>query len=273
MSQFGTMTKPLHAGLAAASAVQAALFSKAGITAGSDTLHGPTGMGTLMVGQDVEELREGMKGKIEHGQTVTFAANDIGLPLHIEEYGLKVKRFPNCGSIHRALDGLLELREKHGFTASNVQKILVRAPAAHLRNLMYERPKNSMEAKFSLEYSLAAGLLKGSVGLEEYEEDNISNPEITELLPLIHKEYVEKLETDFYTQVHVTLDSGETVSTEVAMPVGSTALPLSDQQLWDKFDACVQSYMNEKNKNDIKTRLNNLIKEPNISLMMSSMAK
>ncbi|UTW55166.1 MmgE/PrpD family protein [Kordiimonas sp. SCSIO 12610] len=269
MSQFGTMTKPLHSGLAAAGAVQAALFAKAGITAGTDTLHGTTGMGTLMVGQDVEELREGMKGKAEHGQTVTFATTDIGNPLQIEEYGLKVKRFPNCGSIHRALDGLLALKAEHKFDKNNVKEIFVRAPAAHLRNLMYEKPQNSMEAKFSLEFSLAAGLLNGNVGLKDYAESNISNPEILELLPLIRKEYVEKLETDFYTQVHVTLDNGETVSTEVAMPVGSTARPLSNEQLWDKFDACVEGYLDKQIKSTVKKKLEHLADENDISSLMA----
>jgi 2-methylcitrate dehydratase PrpD len=268
MSQFGTMTKPLHSGLAAAGAVQAALFAKEGITAGSDTLHGPTGMGTLMVGPDVEQIREDMKDKAEHGQTTSFATENIGTPLHIEEYGLKVKRFPNCGSVHRALDGLLELREKYGFTADTVSNILVRAPAAHLQNLMYERPQNSMQAKFSLEFSLAAGLLNGNVGLEDYAEANILNPHITALLPLIRKDYVEALETDFYTQVHVTLTDGQTVSTAVAMPVGSTARPMSDQQLWDKFSACVHQYMGKSNQSKVKERLNSLQSEANIASLM-----
>ena len=85
MSQFGTMTKPLHAGFAAAGAVKAALFAEAGITAGDQTLHGSNGMGTLMVGQDVEDLRASMVGKAEHGQTVTFATDDIGLTLLFKE--------------------------------------------------------------------------------------------------------------------------------------------------------------------------------------------
>ena len=80
MSQFGTMTKPLHAGFAASGAVKAALFAQAGITAGDQTLHGGHGMGTLMVGQDVERLRASMVGKVEHGQTVTFATEDIAHP-------------------------------------------------------------------------------------------------------------------------------------------------------------------------------------------------
>ena len=256
MSQFGTMTKPLHAGLAAAGAVQAAELAEAGITAGKDTLHAPNGMGTLMVGQDVAELRDFMKDRDEYGQKVDFPVRDIGKPLMIEKYGLKVKRFPNCGSVHRSLDALLELRETHDLCADDVTDIFVRAPAAHLRNLMYDRPKNSMEAKFSLEYGLAVGLLKGSAGLGDYAEEVITaDPVVNKLLPLVRKEYVEKLESDFPTEVHLTLKGGSVVSTSVKMPVGSSSAPLSEEQLIQKFDACAANTITPAQGDRIKTSI------------------
>jgi len=272
MSQFGTMTKPLHAGLAAAGAVNAALFAEAGITDGDQTLHGSNGMGTLMVGQDVESLRASMVGKAEYGQTVTFATKDIGLPLMIEEFGLKVKRFPNCGSVHRSLDGLLELREKHGFTADTVREIYVRAPVSHLRNLMYDRPINSMQAKFSLEYSMAVGLLRGEAGLAEYAEDTIMNADIQALLPITRKEYVEKMESEFPTEVKVTLKNGSTLKTSVSMPVGSTASPLTGKQLIAKFDACTKNYMPAKTLLSIKNMLENLGNNQSIKSLMASLS-
>ena len=239
MSQFGTMAKPLHAGLAARGGVEAALFAEAGITAGALTLHGPHGMGTLMVGPDVAELRDRMKGTDEHGQTMTFDPHTVAVPLMIEKYGLKVKRFPNCGSVHRALDGLLALKAAHGFTARDVAKILVRAPAAHLRNLMYTRPTTPAEAKFSLEYGLAVGLMTGNNALADYTPDAVARPDVAALLPLIVREPVEKLESEFATEVHVTLTDGTILMTTAHMPVGSTANPLDAAALWAKFDACV----------------------------------
>jgi 2-methylcitrate dehydratase PrpD len=271
MSQFGTMAKPLHAGLAASGAVKAALFAEAGITAGDQTLHGSNGMGTLMVGQDVEDLRASMVGKAEHGQTVTFATEDIGAPLMIEEYGLKVKRFPNCGSVHRSLDGLLALREKHGFTADTVKEIFVRAPASHLRNLMYDRPVNGLQAKFSLEYGMAVGLLRGQAGLAEYADDTVMDADIQALLPITRKEYVEKMESDFPTEVHVTLKDGTRFSVSVKMPVGSTASPLSQEQLLEKFDSCAQGHLSAEKAISVKDMLENLANDQPIRPLMASL--
>lgn len=245
MSQFGTMAKPVHAGLAAAGAVKAAQFATAGITAGAETLHGEKGMGTLMVGPDVEELRKTMAGKDEHGQKVSFRTENIGEPLHIEKYGLKTKRFPNCGSVHRALDGLLALKQQHAIDADAVDRILVRAPASHLRNLMYETPTNPMEAKFSLEYNLAVGLKNGNVGLADFENTAITLSSTTDLMPLINREYVEQLETEFHTEVHIFMKSGEKHHVTVDMPIGSSANPLTRTQLWDKLNACIEPSIEE----------------------------
>lgn len=269
MSQFGTMTKPLHAGLAAAGAVKAALFAEAGITAGDNTLHAENGMGTLMVGQDVEDLRAFMADKDEHGQKVAFVTDNIGQPLHIEKYGLKVKRFPNCGSVHRALDGLLQLRENHDLIPEDVTDIFVRAPASHLRNLMYNNPVNSMQAKFSLEYGMAVGLLYGNATLADYEEEAVSRPEVTALLGLTRKEYVEKLESDFPTEVHVTLRNGSTVSAAIEMPVGSSAAPLTPDQLWEKFDGCAKERLTAVQYDGVREALEGLQQNADVRGLIS----
>ncbi len=258
MSQFGSETKPLHAGFAASGGVQSALMARAGLTAGPDTLDGPTGLRTLMVGQDADVLAEQMRGTAEHGQTMRFADSDIGSPLHIEAYGLKIKRFPNCGSVHRALDGLLALRDAHGLTPENTEEIFVRAPESHLRNLMYDRPGNEAEAKFSLEYNLAAGLKSGMVTLADFNDEAIARPDVRDFFPKIRKEYVAKMESEFPTEVHVKTSSGDTYSTQIAMPVGSKAAPISLEQLFEKFDACIGYARTRKDDQTLRSLLSNL---------------
>lgn len=238
MSQFGTDTKPLHAGFAASGGVQSALMARAGLTAGALTLNGPHGLRNLMVGPDVEERAKDMIGRDEHGQSTSFIAGRVQEPLHITAYGLKVKRFPNCGSVHRALDGLLQLREEHNLTADKVVNIHVRAPASHLRNLAYDNPQTPNEAKFSLEYNLAAGLLQGQVGLSDFEPEAIARPEVRKLLGLINKEPVDKLESEFPTEVIVRTHSGKIFQTQIEMPVGSRQVPLSREQMFEKLEDC-----------------------------------
>ena len=238
MSQFGTDTKPLHAGFAASGGVQSALMAQAGLTAGFNTLDGDHGLRKLMVGPDVEDRAREMMGRDEHGQSTSFLPGRIADPLHILAYGLKVKRFPNCGSVHRALDGTLELLEAHKLQGGDVDHILVRAPGSHLRNLQYENPQTPSEARFSLEYNLAVALHQGQVGLADFTPEAIARPEIRASFAKVVKEPVEKLESEFPTQVLIRTTAGDTYSVKVAMPVGSRQHPLSRPQLLAKLDDC-----------------------------------
>ncbi len=270
MSQFGTMTKPVHAGLAASGGVQAACFAEQGLTAGSDTLHGSKGLRQLMVGPDIEMLAEQMQGKAEHGQSMQFDSNNIGSPLHIEQYGLKIKRYPNCGSVHRALDGLLALREQHKLTAADVDHVLVRAPAAHLANLMYHEPENAMQAKFSLEYNLAVGLRRGLVTLADFTLAAIDDTDTRQLLDKIHQQPVDLFESEFPTEVHIHLNNGKTLQTSVTMPIGSLANPLTQDQIWEKYDACVQPMLGRQQTCNLQQLLQQLHSNQPVSSLMRS---
>ncbi|MBB1487373.1 MmgE/PrpD family protein [Oceanospirillum sediminis] len=272
MSQFGTDAKPMHAGFAAAAGVQAALFAQAGLTAGLNTLDASNGMNTLMVGQDLAELKVLMQDKDEYGQKMSFPLNPAQ-PLMIEAFGLKIKRFPNCGSVHRALDGLLKLKSQYDFTADEVEYIRVTAPSAHLKNLMYSRPETPQQAKFSLEYGLITGLLFDNVTLDDFSESAVLRPEIQQLLPLVQKQAVDKLESECPTQVEVRLKSGLRFKTEVFMAVGTRAFPLTDAQLWQKFDACTASAMKADDKDELKALLDSIAQLDNTDDLMRGLTR
>jgi 2-methylcitrate dehydratase PrpD len=238
MSQFGTMTKPMHAGLAAKAGVMAASLARSGVDAGLATLDGRTGMNRLMVGPDYEKLRDTL-AHVEHGQTLRFETESIGEPLLILENGFRVKRFPICGSAHRAMDGLLELREHHGFEAAEVEAVHVRAPVTHLNNLMYTAPQDALQAKFSLEFGLAIALLTGDCRLSDFTDQTVRREDLRTLYARIHRHPIDKSEGEFPTEVEVVLRDGRSFATSVAMPLGSIAAPFAIEQYWAKYEGCV----------------------------------
>lgn len=244
MSQFGTMMKPVHAGLAAKAGILAASLARSGIDGGSATLDGKTGMNRLMVGPDYEALRDGLT-HVEHGQDLRFETASVGDPLLILDSGFRVKRFANCGSAHRAMDGLLELRERHGFDAGAVEAVHVCAPVSHLNNLMYTDPKDALQAKFSLEFGLAMALLSGDCRLSDFTDEMVARPDVRGLYPRIHRHPVDKAEGEFPTEVEVVLKDASRFATAVAMPVGSLAAPFGIDQYWAKYDGCVAGVMTD----------------------------
>jgi len=272
MSQFGTSTKPLHAGLAAQAGVMAASLARTGIDAGLHTLDGPTGMNRLMVGPDLEELRAALT-HVEHGQTLRFETASVGEPLLILSSGLKTKRFPNCGSAHRAMDGLLALIERHGFGAGDIAEVRVSAPASHLANLMYSDPATPAEAKFSLEYALATIALRGRCALADFEAEAVTAADARAFYPRVIRVPVDKGEGEFPTQVEVALRDGTTHRIAVEMPVGSLADPLSERQYGTKFDECAGRFIPPGELADLKGELSKLADLESIATVMDRLAR
>jgi 2-methylcitrate dehydratase PrpD len=268
MSQFGTMTKPLHAGLAAKSGILAASLARAGIDAGLDTLDGPHAMNRLMVGPDYEQLRDTLT-HIEHGQTLRFETARVGDPLLLLSSGLKLKRFPNCGSAHRAMDGLLALREANGFAAGEVEAVHVRAPVTHLNNLMHVDPTDALQAKFSLEYALACLLVTGNCTLADFSDEAAVRPEIRALYPRIHRHPVDKAEGEFPTEVEVVLKDGRRFGIAVPWPAGSLAAPFTEAQLWAKYDGCTAGLLPRGRAAALRQALETLPDLPDIATLMA----
>lgn len=243
MSQFGTEMKPVHAGLAAKGGIMAASLAKAGITAGSGTLDGPTGMNRLMVGPDYEHLRDTIT-HVEHGQNLRFETASVGEPLLITEHKFRVKRFPTCGAIHRAMDGMLDLKTAHGFVAADVASVDLYMPRVHFNNVMYTDPRDPLQAKFSAEYAVACVLVRGDCTLADFTLEKVMADDVRTLYPVIHRHPVDKLEGEFPTEIHVRMKDGRQLKAVVAMPLGSKVAPFSEAQYWAKFDACCRGVLN-----------------------------
>ncbi len=254
MSQFGTMAKPMHAGQAAQGGIQSACFAQDGMTAGWHTLDGPIGMNTLMVGPDREELRAAI-GEPEHGQTLTFETESIGEPLLILEHKFRVKRFPTCGSAHRSLDAVLALREEHGFRAKDIERVDVHAPAMHLKNLMYQRPEDDLQAKFSVEYPLACAIIQGDCTLADFTGKAVARSEHRSLFERIHRHPIDRPETEVDTTVQITLNDGRVIEKSVFMALGSKTAPFSTAQYWKKFEQCTQDLMLQADRQRLKQAL------------------
>jgi 2-methylcitrate dehydratase PrpD len=97
-----------------------------------------------------------------------YSARPIGRPLAIEQYGLKAKIHPCCASAHCALDALLALRTEYGFSAEQVECVDVLVNRMSYDNLMYADPRSGPEARFSMHWCIALGLLQGRLTLADF---------------------------------------------------------------------------------------------------------
>ena len=226
---FGTDTKPLHAGLAARNGVMAALLARNGLTASARALDGPQGFLLAMgAGSENAELDEALR--------------TLGVRWEILESGVTIKLYPSCAATHPALDAILDLRHEHGFTDSDVESIAIGVDAVTPTILTYPRPATGLEAKFSMQHCAAAAVVAGRVGLDTFEPALMHDARIAGILPHIALTVDATLRTDApaLTQARVTIQlrDGRTLSAYADGARGYPTRPATAEEHGQKFRAC-----------------------------------
>lgn len=174
MGNFGSMTKPLHAGWAASHGLEAVLLAQQGVTASPDVLEGPAGYLAALSPQGRAD-----RSPWEPAGELRFRTN-----------GLSIKKYPVCYAAHRVIDGVLALRQAHGFTPDQVVRFVPSIADVAGRVLHRHAPTTALEAKFSIEFACAMAALAGSVGLREVTDEQVGRPEVQALMTHVAPAYV-----------------------------------------------------------------------------------
>jgi 2-methylcitrate dehydratase PrpD len=220
---FGTMAKAFQVGQAGAAAVRAALLAQAGYDAPLDALDGKYGYMALYAQKE----------------DLTAALKSLGsAPLDIDAVGLDVKKYPCCYAIHRTLDGVLAMRADHGLTLDKVDNVEIITNACGLEPLTYADPHTELEAKFSMEYPVAAALLDGNVRLVSFTDESVNRPAIREFLPRIKKQEAAGEVLPRWAEIKMRLKNGTVLEQRVTSSRGDAQNPLTDDDLIAKTEDC-----------------------------------
>lgn len=232
-ANFGSMTKPLHAGRAAANGIEAARLAQAGLTAAPDALEHAGGFLAAL----------SPRGNVDR----TRPASRLGERLAILELGLSIKQYPMCYATHRVIDGVLDLARTHAVEPAAVERVdatIGVSPAAMLRN---HAPVTGLEAKFSLEFAVACALIAGKVGLAELTDEFVGQPAVRNLMEKLTIATTDSrcpLEPAFAFSDRVVLrlaDGRVLDSGEIRFARGNSQRPLSDEDLRAKFMDCTRT--------------------------------
>jgi 2-methylcitrate dehydratase PrpD len=244
---FGTMAKPLHAGLAARNGVLAAQLARAGLTASPAAIEGPQG---FLAAMDSE--RPSLSG---------FAA-DLGARWEILDTGITVKLYPSCAGTHPSLDALLDLRRAERFTAADVERVEIGVDAITPTILLYDRPSTGLEGKFSMPFCAAAALVDGRVGIDTFDDGRVKDLAIADMQSRVtmHVDPTLDASAPALTQAKVTvrLKDGRVLSAAADGARGYPARPASDDELASKFLACATRALPERDARRLLDRVRNL---------------
>src|SRR5207253_5643963 len=252
MANFGTMTKPFHAGRAAHAGLVSARLAELGFTAASDALEHPQGFLSAV----------SPEGKADRdGPSPAF-----GEEWHIVKQRLSIKKYPACYSTHRSLDGMLDLLAKHPLKAADIAQITVSLSQTHSLILRNHTPQTGLEGKFSMEFAMAAAVISRRASLGEYTDDFVRRPEVQELMRrvrLVTNENYDPVQigASVYDQVTVELTNGQRLESEkVRRARGHAELPLGEAELFDKFRTCLDAGHARISPERLFDRLRNLEK-------------
>lgn len=251
-ANFGTMTKPLHAGMAASNGVIAATLAEWGLTADRDALDG----------------RWGFMKILGHGADPEKIIGRLGNPYTLIHPGASIKMYP-CGSLGQpSMDALLEMVYEEDLKPEDIREIRVRAGPNILEPLRYKRPINGLQAKFSLHFGLASILLKRRAGLSEYTTEMMNNPEVGEAMrkvKTILDPEVACMGTDkMRSIVEAELYDGKVISRFAETARGTPEKPIKEAELDGKFRECASFVLKEPKIGQVLETLRNIEKASSI---------
>ncbi len=256
-ANFGTMTKPFHAGHAAKNAILATMLSKEGFTASRGAMEG-----------FFQAYSWSAPPKLE-------SFDKLGKPWGLEKPGtINPKLYPCCHGLATTIEYGIIFKEKYEMTADQIAEIEIYAPPKALsamhsrryadtggdllwnyegppRQLLPGIPKTGKEAKFSKEYGFAAALLYGPLTSGHFKDEAVRAHDVQALMKKIkvyHDSELDKIsyqypEADWpYGERYVVrLKDCRTLREEQIFVLGAARRPLSMEYVRNKFIACAST--------------------------------
>jgi 2-methylcitrate dehydratase PrpD len=218
-----TATKPIHPAWAAHGALVAARLASLGAEGPPGVLEGRFGLYHAFVDTRID-LEPQLADLGERWETPRIA----------------FKPYPACHFIHGSLGATGSLLGE--VDPDDIEDVLVTVPEAGV-SLVLEpaeskvAPRTDYEGKFSLQYSTAAMLVHGRVGLATYTPEALADERVLDLARKVRyetKEYA-SYPAAFPGGVRIALRDGRTLEADFPHQLGAPENPMSAEQVQAKF--------------------------------------
>lgn len=220
----GAMSKVLHAGKSSYAGVLSAYISKAGFTGASKIMEGEKGFCRAMVAEPhLEKLEE-----------------DLGKVLKIDDNSFKP--YACCKHSHASLYAMQTLRKENNLTMDDIEGIELRVN--HITNFLINNPapQNPYGGKFSIQYCVAGMMKWGEMGVEQFSEKAINDPDVRALMEKITvtedpeiQAIIDSDASKLASKLILRLKDGRELSMLVEYPLGDPPNPMTWEDTVAKF--------------------------------------
>ena len=213
---FGTMTKSFHPGRAAQNGLTAALMAAGGYTSSVQGIEAKRGWANVTsTKQDWGAITDGL------GDSYEILLNTY-------------KPFA-CGIvIHPAIDGCIQLRNEHGLTAGDIERVELGVHPLVLELTGKKNPQTGLDGKFSVYHSVAVAIIQGRAGEPQYSDTAVHDPATIALRDRVTAR-VDPAVSSAAVWIAMTLKDGRRLEKQVEHAIGSVARPMTDRDLDEKF--------------------------------------
>lgn len=254
-ANFGTLMKPIHAGLAARAGVEASMLSEAGVTASPVALDGRYG-GTVLFGERGSQSQLLSAEALQ--QVAAGAADDLG-----------IKLYPCCRGSHLAIDAALDAAADLP-KGTVIDRIELLVPWGTRTALLYDEPASGMEAKFSLPYAVATALVRGTPRMEHFTDAAVREPAVRMLMDTIDitedtaRGDLSATMDGRYADLVLFLRGGGLRRVRVENARGSAERPLTPAEVDEKFMSTAGSVLHVDKACELLARLRQLVHLPSV---------
>ena len=225
---FGTMTKPFHAGRAAEAGVIAADLAQAGWTATDKILESPRGFFQAHGG----------------GYALDALHGKLGNPWTFMDPGVSIKPHPSGSLTHPGMTKMLELVLEHDIQPGDVEKVDIGTNHNMPNALIHHQPTDELQAKFSMEFCMAILLLERRGALPEFTDEVVNSSDVKSMIRRINFGVHPEAEAAGYDKMTTIIDihmkDGQVISGRADFGKGSPANPMSYDEVADKFRGCAE---------------------------------
>lgn len=223
---FGSMTKPFHAGRASESGLVAADFAGRGWTAAGTILEAPRGFFRAAGG----------------GYDDAAIRGQLGKPWTFANPGVSIKPHPSGSLTHPGMTKMRELIAANSIKAADVVSVKVGTNKNMPNALIHHRPTDELQAKFSMEFCMAILLLDGKAGLSEFNDETVARADVKAMIEKIDFGVHPEAEAAGYdkmtTIIEIALKDGRKIEGRADFGKGSPANPMSFDEVAEKFLDC-----------------------------------
>jgi 2-methylcitrate dehydratase PrpD len=213
---FGSMNKSFNPGRAASNGLFAAILASKNYTSSDEMIEAKRGWAnTISTKQDWAEITDGL------GQRYETALNTY-------------KPFA-CGIVlHPAIDAVIQLRNEHHLTATQVKRIELKVNPLVLELTGKKTPQEGLEGKFSVYHAVAVALVEGAGGEKQFSDRAVRDPVIVDLRGKVVPEIDPTVKPE-EVAMSIELNDGRVLKKHIEHAIGSLERPMSDRDLERKF--------------------------------------